>query len=159
MVDDIQISRAAYRFNLPVEEFVEKYKSGLRWCQECKSWVGGGEVITDSNYTFGHKWLCLKCANKQAMICPECGGDTNVINHLKRGLDTKLTRQCVDCDHEFHTAVNRNSGKEKMIKSDSKERRREMRRDLGVEAELCFELGKPRFDPEYQEIFREWIFG
>ena len=73
-IQDVQLTRVSYRFNIPAKEFVAQYRKGLRWCEPGQHWVSHTDTITDISYTFGHRWECVNCANADGVTCPTCGG-------------------------------------------------------------------------------------
>jgi len=154
MINESQLKRAAITYKLPVREFIDQYKKGLRWCKHCENWVEEKDILVDTNYTLGYKPQCLKCANHGESFCPDCGGDSEIEKETRRGLDIRLDKKCVECGHRFATSISRYSGKEKIIENRD---RGYIRRDLTLEAELCGLVGDKRLPESYRVKFKEWL--
>ena len=157
MVSDIQITRVAARFGVNPSEFLDRYRGGERYCEEHKGWVGRLDIILDPTQPFGHRWCCVHCVANHSLPCPECDGPAKVINRIKRGFDIKLTKQCLDCDYEFDTAVSVKTGKENLIHAGKVDKKRKTRLDFKLEAELAYEMGWNRLDEACREQFKEWL--
>lgn len=159
MISDRQISGVASRFGVPYQEFLQRYRAGERYCEEHQGWVNQQDIIIDSTQPFGHRWCCTGCVESHYLVCPECEGQAKVVNRIKRGFDIKLTKQCLDCDHEFDTVISRNNNKERYISTNKVDEKRKIRLNLQLEAELAAELGQSRLDKSCRKQFKEWILA